>query len=82
MRIHLSVPLLGFAGASAGAWETYRDVPPLVSWWQAAGWLVPDAGWLNEPFSHGELEGLAPRDARELRRWHTLSRGDALFFEW
>jgi len=58
------------------------NVPLLVSWWQAAGWLIPDAGWLNEPFSPRELEGLAPHDARELRRWHNLSRGDALFFEW
>lgn len=83
MRVGLSAPVLGFVPSSGSGWgQPYVDVPPLTLWWQRAGWLVPDAPWLNAPYTGSELSGLDASDARELRRWPTLSRGDALFFEW
>lgn len=95
MRIHRFVPVLGFTDAlelacqmkvDASMWvawgQTYINPAPFVTWWQSAGWLVPEAAWLNAPYARAELADLDPSDARELGRHHTLSRGDALFFEW
>ncbi|SMB92095.1 hypothetical protein SAMN00790413_01440 [Deinococcus hopiensis KR-140] len=44
------------------------------------GGLVPGVGRLGEVYSARELEGLAPEDARELRRWHNLLRGRRTVF--
>lgn len=84
MRASVFAPVLGFVRPSPDAsWgQEYLDRPALTRWWQEAGWLVPDSGWLNASFELPELARLPPDLDRELRRWPTLSRGDALFFEW
>lgn len=83
MRVNVLAPIVGFVSLPGEGWgQPYEDVPPLTLWWQRAGWLVPDATWLNAPFTASELSGLDASNIRELRRWPTLSRGDALFFEW
>ncbi|MEF2279468.1 hypothetical protein V3W47_14285 [Deinococcus sp. YIM 134068] len=84
MRVSVFAPVLGFIRwPAAEEWgREYVDIPPLTSWWQGAGWLVPDASWLNSPFTASDLTALDRQAARELRHWRDLPRGDALFFEW
>ncbi|GAA5512264.1 hypothetical protein Dcar01_00978 [Deinococcus carri] len=95
LRFHRVVPVLGFVDAQAlqasldvwasswVAWgHSYINPPPLVAWWQAAGWLTPDAAWLNASPTPEDLRALGLLEGPEWKRSRQLSRGDALFFEW
>ncbi|WP_216317611.1 hypothetical protein [Deinococcus aestuarii] len=95
MRVHRVVPVLGFVDADAlresmdewaSSWVAwghgYINPQPLAGWWQANGWITPDAAWLNARPTPENLQELSLREGPEWRRWRQLSRGDALFFEW
>ena len=58
---------------------TYLDTP-LSDWWASAGWLVPDATWLNAEPDVGEYARLMPNQPLMLSPEQRLSRGDAMFF--
>lgn len=95
MRVHRVVPVLGFVDddalhASLDVWASswvawghlYIGAQPLVAWWQAAGWLTPDASWLNANPTPDDLRALGLIEGPEWKRLQQLSRGDALFFDW
>ncbi|WP_309570644.1 hypothetical protein [Deinococcus sp.] len=93
LRAHPIYPVLAFIDyadpkdhpdISESYWEptgyTYVNPPRVAAWWQARGWIVPDAAWLNGTPTADEYASLPRRQAFVLTRLR-WSRGDALFFD-
>ncbi|MVN89085.1 hypothetical protein GO986_20295 [Deinococcus sp. HMF7620] len=93
LRAHGWLPILAFvegkehrpATKLGDPWDPeprpYLNPPELVAWWQARGWLVPDAAWLGGLPDPDDLAALSPRESNFLRRlgWN---RGEALLLPW
>ncbi|NTX99493.1 hypothetical protein [Deinococcus sp. JMULE3] len=80
---YTDLPVMAFTDAThpAATFAPYLNPPGLTAWWQARGWVVPDAAWLNGLPDHAELDLLPPGAARGARHlgW---TRGDLLFRYW
>lgn len=80
---HTDWPLLTFTDAThpGPTFAPYLNPPGLTAWWQARGWLVPDAAWLNGTPDRADLDRLPPGAAKGARHlgW---TRGDLLFRYW
>ncbi len=80
---HTDLPLLALTDAThpAATFAPYLNPPGLTAWWQARGWLVPDAAWLNGTPDRADLDRLPPGAAKGARHlgW---TRGDLLFRYW
>ena len=79
---HTDWPLLAFTDAThpAATFAPYLNPHGLTGWWQAHGWVVPDAAWLNGIPARADLDRLPPGSARGARKGWT--RGDLLFLYW
>ncbi|WP_230294720.1 hypothetical protein [Deinococcus sp. 6GRE01] len=80
---HTDWPLLAFTDAThpGPTFAPYLNPPGLTAWWQARGWLVPDAAWLNGQPDRADLDRLTPGAAKGARHlgW---TRGELLFRYW
>ncbi|MDB5046302.1 MAG: hypothetical protein JWQ08_2352 [Deinococcus sp.] len=94
LRFHWPVPVVGCVSADAldasldewasswVAWgHEYINPAPLVAWWQAAGWIVPDAAWLNGQPNSEDLALLNMDNDATRKSWRSRSRGDCIFFD-
>ncbi len=80
---HTDWSLLAFTDAAhpGATFAPYLNPPGLTAWWQARGWVVPDAAWLNGTPDRADLDRLPPGAAKGARQlgW---TRGDLLFRYW
>ncbi|GGS24477.1 hypothetical protein [Deinococcus knuensis] len=83
LHAHTDWPLLAFTDAThpGPTFAPYLNPPGLTAWWQARGWLVPDAAWLNGTPDRADWDLLPPPTARSAKGLG-FTRGDLLFRYW